>query len=324
MTDRALVAQFTALGTTAVVVVDDERHLGVARRAVEHEIEIVDAACSRFRDDSELIALNGAAAGGRSRRAVEVSPVLLEAVEVALDAARATDGAVDPTLGASMNALGYDRDFASVPPTGPALSFTIPRLARWQQVIVDRRQRTVSLPPDVQLDLGATAKAWCADRAAAAAAAATGAGVLIGLGGDLAIAGSPPPDGWVVRIAEDHRVDPETGDGPVVSLRDGGLATSGTANRRWQRGDTVVHHLLDPATGQPVPPFWRTVTVASSSCVAANTASTAAMVLRAAAPAWLDERRLPARLVHEDGDIVQVGGWPADAQPPDEEPAWSA
>jgi thiamine biosynthesis lipoprotein len=295
------------LGTTAVVLVADERQLGLAREHVEREIAAVDIACSRFREDSELTALN------RAGTAI-VSELMLEAITVALVAAHATDGLVDPTLGTSMQALGYDRDFASVPPTGPPLVFELPRRAAWQQVIVDRSRRTVALPPGVQLDLGATAKAWCADRAAAAAAGATGGGVLVSLGGDLGVVGTPPPEGWVVRVTDDHSADPEESDGPVVTLHDGGLATSGTANRHWCRGDDALHHVLDPQTGRPVPAYWRTATVAAASCLAANTASTAAMVLGPDAPDWLDHHGLPARLVRDHGEVVHVGSWPAELE----------
>ena len=163
VSDSPSVAQFAALGTTAVIVVDDPRHLAVAREQVEREIAVVDKACSRFRDDSELTALN-------ERNPRRVSPLLFEAITVALDAARATDGLVDPMLGSAMQTLGYDRNFASVPPDGPPLVFELPHHAPWEHVIMDRHNGTVTLPPNAQLDLGATAKAWCADRAAAAAA----------------------------------------------------------------------------------------------------------------------------------------------------------
>jgi thiamine biosynthesis lipoprotein len=75
---------------------------------------------------------------------------------------------------------------------------------------------------------------------------------------------------------------------------------------------TIVRpgHIIDPATGEPVESPWRTVTVAARSCVAANTASTAAIVLGDDAPRWLAARGLPARLVALDGGVVRVGGWP--------------
>jgi thiamine biosynthesis lipoprotein len=96
----------------------------------------------------------------------------------------------------------------------------------------------------------------------------------------------------------------------VVHVEHGGIATSSTAVRRWRAGGRENHHIIDPSTGEPVQSPWRTVTVAARSCLAANTASTAAIVMGERAPAWLAERGVAARLVAHDGDIVRTGGWP--------------
>lgn len=181
----------------------------------------------------------------------------------------------------------------------------------WERVELDAGAGTVRVPAGAELDLGATAKALAADRAAASAHAATGSAVLVSLGGDVAVAGPAPAGGWPLRIADDQAA-PLDGPGPVVSIAGGGLATSGTRVRRWRAGDAELHHLLDPRTGRPAVTPWRTVSVAAASCVEANTASTAAVVLGEEAPAWLDERRLPARLVREGGACVHVAGWPAE------------
>src|SRR5205823_1088321 len=105
-------------------------------------------------------------------------------------------------------------------------------VAGWRSIAFDAGTRTIRAPTGVELDLGATAKALAADRAASAAATATRAGVLVSLGGDVAVAGAPPPRGWPVRIADDHAA-PLDGSGPVVSVVAGGLASSGTQVRRW-------------------------------------------------------------------------------------------
>jgi thiamine biosynthesis lipoprotein len=298
---------FPALGTTAVVAAGDPSRLGVARRAVARELAAVDAACSRFRDDSELALVNAAAG-----RAVRVGPVLREALRAALAAAAATGGLVDPTLGRPLRLAGYDRSFrlvAARSPHGFEARFEPARGAGC--VELDEERSLVRVPAGVELDLGATAKALAADRAAAAARAAAGCGILVSLGGDLAIAGPAPAGGWAVRIADDHAA-PLDGPGPVVALAGGGLATSGTAVRRWRAGEAELHHVLDPRTGRPADTPWRTVAVAAASCLDANVASTAALLLGAAAPAWLEERRLPARLVPNAGEPVRVAGWPAE------------
>jgi thiamine biosynthesis lipoprotein len=136
-----------------------------------------------------------------------------------------------------------------------------------------------------------------------------GCGVLVGLGGDIAVAGTPPTAGWPVGIADDHGSAPDA----TVAIRGGGVATSSTAVRRWRSGNAVLHHVIDPRTGRPADTCWRTVTVAAATCLEANIASTAALVLGSDGPAWLAERALDARLVAVDGNVVTAGRWPADA-----------
>jgi FAD:protein FMN transferase len=167
------------------------------------------------------------------------------------------------------------------------------------------------VPRGVTLDLGATAKALAADRAAARAASAAGCGVLVGFGGDLAVAGPAPAGGWRVRVTDDHLAGPEA-PGQVVAITDGGLATSSLAVRRWRRGGRWLHHIMDPATGAPAGAYWRTVSVAAGSCLDANAATTAAMVKGRTAADWLSRSALPARLVRLDGSLLTVAGWPAD------------
>lgn len=308
------VQDWRVFGTGARLVVPAGDDIDAARSVIDADLAAVDLAASRFRDDSEISRLN--AAGGAT---TPVSPLFAELIGVALDAARDTAGAVDPTLGAALRQLGYDRTFRQVAPTGPALpapvTFTVRRQAGWQQVELDRAALTVRLPAGVQLDLGATAKAHAADRAAALAAAVTGGPVLLSLGGDIAVAGPAPADGWPVVIADDSNA-PTDSPGPVVVITTGGLATSSTTVRRWERGGEVVHHLLDPASCLPTRGPWRTVSVAATSCLAANVAATAAVVMGHRAIAWLSGQGLPARLVTEDGATTTTAGWPEETEIP--------
>ncbi len=312
MTAEPQLRRFRALGTTADVVVDTGPEgpaaADLALELVRAELAAVDAACSRFRDDSELCAVVAAAG-----RPTAVSPLLAEALAVALDAAEATDGLVDPTVAGALRAWGYDRDFRSVPPHLPALDVHLAAVPGWRSVQLDRELRTVTVPVGVELDLGATAKGWAADRAAAAAALAVARPVLVSLGGDLAVAGPPRPGGWDVRITDDHAAGPHA-DGPVVTIGSGALATSSTTVRRWHPGAAVAHHVIDPRTGAPAATCWRTVSVAAATCAGANAAATAALVLGVEGPAWLAARDLPARLVADDGTVVTVAGWPADEE----------
>ncbi|MFL5912668.1 MAG: FAD:protein FMN transferase, partial [Gaiellaceae bacterium] len=239
---------------------------------------------------------------------VRVGKLLLEAIEVALRAARGSGGLVDPTVGRAMDAIGYDRDFGEITADGPAPA-ALPA-AGFGCVRVDRAHSTVQLPRGVRLDLGATAKALAADRGAGRAAAlAPDLGGRLNLGGDIAMSGPAPDEGWPVGVADDHAAEHASA---TVALTGGGLATSSTTVRSWRRAGLPVHHIVDPATGLPAPVVWRTVSVAAVSCVDANTAATAAIVRGGDAPEWLEELGLPARLVAPDGAVVTVAAWPAE------------
>lgn len=326
---------FPALGTTAELVVTDPARLAPAVAVLRAELAAVDAACSRFRADSEISRLHAAAG-----RQVRVGPLLAEALSVAFRAARLTGGLVDPTVGAAVRDLGYDRDFALLAddrdasgtdgsltaeadgeraPAGSDAArsaegepdFAGAPAPGWHRVLFDPVHRLVVLPRGVRLDLGATAKALAADRAARRIHAAAGCGVLVNLGGDLRAAGPAPDGGWQVALADDHAEAVARPDTTVALHRDGALATSGTTRRRWRRHGRTVHHIVDPRTGDLPEACWRTVTVAAKSTVDANTASTAAIVLGAGAPDWLGRRHLPARLVGVGGEVVTTPGWPA-------------
>jgi thiamine biosynthesis lipoprotein len=291
-----------ALGTTVVVLASEPLELTAAAAAVHRALDEIDRACSRFREDSELCRLN--AAGGSPMR---VSRLFVRATRCALRAAALTDGDLDPTIGSSIRAAGYDRDFAAIRAGGPV---RFRRAGGWRCIELDDAHSTVRLPAGVELDYGATAKALAADIAAAAAGSDVQGGVLVSIGGDIATAGTPPADGWSVRVAEDHSSAVEE-TGQTVALRAGGLATSSTTVRRWKRGETELHHILDPASGRPARECWRTVSVAAGCCVDANIASTAAIVRGERAPGWLEGLGLPSRLVARDGTITLAAGWPA-------------
>ncbi|HEV2780353.1 MAG TPA: FAD:protein FMN transferase [Actinophytocola sp.] len=295
--------RFPTIGTTAHLLVTDQSRLDEAAELLRGFLTDLDVSCSRFRSDSALSEVNGQGEGSG------VDPVLYAAVRVALRAAEETGGLVDPTLGTSMIAIGYDRSFADVPPKSTRRVTPVRPRQAWREIVLDDATRSIKLPAGVRLDLGATAKAWAADVAARQIAERLGCGALVNLGGDLAIAGAAPAGGWGVRVTADHAV---SSGGQVVAVRSGGLATSSTTVRTWTRADQVLHHVLDPATGLPAKRIWRYVSVAATDCVTANTAATAAIVLGRRAPDWLAERDLAARLVAADGTVTTVAGWPHD------------
>jgi thiamine biosynthesis lipoprotein len=289
------------MGTLNTVVVEDPGALPEAMRIVEAEIRAIDEACSRFREESELSRLNARAGSGF----IAVSPLLEEAILSALGAAGMTGGLCDPTVGKAVAGAGYSVTFTAMVKDGPAADVSIAPVAGWTSIRHDPGRHAFALPSEVCLDLGASGKAWAADRAAAAVKDRLRVGVAVECGGDMAVSGPHPQGGWPVRVA----ADTGAAEFQDIAVYDGGLATSGTTSRRWRRGGVEMHHIIDPATGLPAQTPWAFVSVAAATCLEANAAATAALVMGDAAPAWLDRLRLPARLVDHGGSVRYAGGW---------------
>ena len=294
-----------AFGGSLRVVVTNAADLAVAKAAVDELVRSVDLAANRFRADSELSRLNA-----MPDRRVAISPLLSKLIAAALRGARLTGGAVDPTVGSAVKLAGYDADFAAVPADGRAIELIVKHIPGWQAIELDEAGRTIRVARGVDIDLGATAKALTADLAAAAALAKLrSGGVLVSLGGDISVAGEPPPEGWLIQASEDSGAPLRQGQ-ETISIRSGGIATSSTTVRKWTRGGVSLHHIIDPVKGQPVDSPWRTATVVAGTCLDANVASTAAIVMGESAIAWLEANQLPARLVDRTGSIHRLSGWP--------------
>jgi len=271
----------------------------VAERAellVRRLMDDVARSASRFRSDSDLSRVNHA--GGRL---IPVRRLTLELVDVALDAASRTAGACDPTVGRALAAVGYDVDIDELRNRAPSVVPQVGSPADWTAVRVDRELGRVGVPSALALDLGATAKAWTADRAAERLARSHGVPALVALGGDVAVS----DDGWSWPVLVSEH---EGGTGEVIPLERGGVATSSTTGRTWPTSVGTAHHLIDPRSGRPVAGCFRTATVLASSCAEANALSTAALVWGTEAPARLSG--YAARLVDDEGRAVTTDGWP--------------
>jgi thiamine biosynthesis lipoprotein len=297
-----LVSEWTTWGTYVHVALDDPAMLTPVTTLTRAVLEEVGRACSRFRADSDLVRANRTPG-----RWVTVDPLLAAAASVAVLAAELTDGLVTPCLGRTLVALGYDADLGVVRRRGssPVRRLPPPTPEAWREVGV--RSDEIRVPVGCALDLGATAKAWAADVVVATIVERLGCRVLVSLGGDLRVGGPEGPP-WPVVVIE------QRGDqtGQLVEVDRGGLATSTTTLRRWRGPDGETHHLIDPRTNAPVEGPLRTVTAAGGSCLAANIASTAALVLGEDALPWLESREVGARLVLDGGQVATTSTWPSE------------
>ncbi|HEY3561175.1 MAG TPA: FAD:protein FMN transferase [Kribbella sp.] len=291
---------WSAWSCTVRLTVDDPAVLGAACGELKALMDRVDKAASRFRRDSELAVVNS-----RAGTLVPVSRLLVDLVDVSLVAAQVSGGAVDPTVGSAVVAAGYDADIETVRrrfPQAPAEPMPVPG---WQDVRLNRKLALLGVPEDCALDLGATAKAWTADRAANVLSKRYGSAVLVEIGGDLRAAGTPQKP-WVITVAE------RAGEsGVLVSLAHGGLTTSTSTVRRWQTETGYGHHVIDPRTGRPAEGKYRTASVWAPTAVRANTFSTALVATGEGALGRLKLAGHPARLVDADGQVTELTGWPS-------------
>ena len=222
MTTTTAAVEWELWSTRARLVVTDPGVLSSARELVDSYLAQVDDAANRFRGDSEICRLVE-----RSGE-VTLSPTMAHLVAEALAAAELTDGDVDPTVGGALRRLGYDRDLRLVTGDAGPLRAVIRPVPGYRSLRLQGSR--LRLPAGVELDLGATAKAVAADRAAALVHGAFGTGVLVSLGGDIATAGPAPATGWQVHV-QDRDEDPWT----QVELPAGSaIATSSTVSRRWR------------------------------------------------------------------------------------------
>lgn len=288
--------RFPAMGTVVSVLVAGEVPVGTVG-AVRDLFAEWEAALSRFLPDSELSRVNRAAGSP-----TPVGSLLCTVVAAALDAAQATRGVFDPTLGRHMDAVGYDRPFRGpLRLVGGTIVADLP-VAGWRAVDLDVASATITIPSGTALDLGGIAKGMAVD-AAAALLADAGVGVgLVDAGGDMRVAADGGAD-WTIGI--------EAAPGHSVSLSGGAIATSATTKRQWVQNGIRRHHLIDPRTGMPARSGLRSVTVAASTCARAEVAAKVALVLGPQdGSAFLGRLGLKGLMTLSDGSVRGVCGWP--------------
>lgn len=294
--------RFEIWGLNGSLSTEHEAQMDEATKRLWYWLDAVDAACNRFHDDSELSRLNES-----HGETMTISPILELALEAALRAATVTGAMVDPTILPALLALGYDRDFdelahgdsivehAAVPSMGPS------------SIHLNLEAHTVMLDPPCRLDLGASAKALVVDLIADDVAES--GGVVVELGGDVAVRGEGPEGPWAIAVSDTLVLH---GREPRITLRHGGIATSSTASRTWRVGERTVNHIVDPRTGRCARGLYTTATVSASDCVLANSFATAALLWNEDASYHIAQAGWSARLVRRDGSLEFVGGWPDD------------
>lgn len=286
--------------TRLALVVRSQRpvHAAPLEAALIAEVDRLEQLASRFREDSEISAVNRSAGEW-----CDASWDFVEVLSASLDAAGATDGLVSPLLGAQVDHAGYRSWREGIAPAAAATAGAVPD---WRDIAIHPAgaHARVRIPDGAQLDLGAVAKGWLADRLAGLVEQICEVDVIADMGGDLSIRARTEP--WVVGVEPGPHGQPEN-----LAIERAGLATSGTARRQWRTPTgAMAHHIIDPRTGRPADVVWSSATVLAADATAANTAATAAIVLGADAPGWIADQGLDALLSGPVGQ-ERVGRWPA-------------
>jgi FAD:protein FMN transferase len=270
---------------------------------IEFFLRLLQRRLTRFDPGSDLSILNA-----DPKPHVMVSSTLAVAIEAGLWAARRSEGLVDPTLVRELEAIGYRRSRAEVPPApirdaleaAPKREIARPWAgSRWHEIAVDAKTRVVSRPPGVRIDTGGTGKGLAADLAADRLRGYST--FVVDAGGDLRLGGERPVD-RAVRI--EHPL--EDGLAHEFMLGVGAVATSGIRTRLWQRGDGFAHHLLDPSTGEPA---WTGVIQATSLGTSALEAETLAKMAFLSGPERAREILAShgGLIVRDDGAVELIG-----------------
>ena len=158
----------------------------------------------------------------------------------------------------------------------------------------------IRLPARTHLDPGGLGKGLAADVVVEELLADGARGALVNVGGDLRVAGEPPDsDEWRIRV--EHPTDREH-TVAMVALLGGGIATTSRVHKQWSIGDRVVHHVLDPSTGQPAERPWAAVTVVAGTGWRSEALSKLAFLDGA-----LDDHNAAALFVDEDGVARAIG-----------------
>jgi len=290
--------RFQAMASPCEVLVEDlgradaSRLIGLAHAEalrIEHKF-------SRYRDDSVVARLH--AARGRP---VQVDDETARLLDFAAQCHAASGGRFDVTSGVLRRAWRFDGGDAL---PAPALVERLRRSIGWQHVRWDRPWLT--LPEDMEIDLGGIGKEYAVDRVLALLQAETAAPLLVNFGGDLAVSG-PRHDGsaWAVGIEDPARGLPPQADAAVLppagvlAVAAGALATSGDARRFLLKDGIRYGHILDPRTGWPVRGAPRSVTVAAPTCTEAGVLATMAMLQGPGARRWLAMQGSPNWIVDE-------------------------
>lgn len=279
--------RFSALGSPCEIKVQgaERRELALLGKLAEEEVARIERKYSRYRPDSLLSKINGAAG-----RPVPIDSETYGLLHYADQCWRLSEGLFDITSGVLRRIWTFDG--SDRVPALAAVEAILP-LVGWDKV--EFMPDSVRLRPGMELDFGGLGKEYAVDRVALMLASRTDSPVLVNFGGDLRVSG-PRRDGEPWRIAIEAVRDGDEKPA-MLELRGGALTTSGDARRFLLRDGIRYSHILDPQTGWPVRNPPHSVTIAAATCLEAGIMSTLAMLQGEGAEAFLERERIASWVI---------------------------
>ena len=281
------------------------------QRIIGQALETVDSQMSTWRADSDLSRFNQASPG----EWVTLPSPLFEVLHCALQVARESHGAFDPTAGPLVNLWGFGPGgrFREANHAAPAQEEIEAALARcgWQRVQLDMTGKAAQQAGGVYLDLSGIAKGYAVDLVAKVLHHAGYAKSLVEIGGELRGTGVKPnaQPWWVALETPRYPESLEMSALPYdvetrVALHELSIATSGNYRRSFRKGDQLLAHTIDPRTGYPADHALASVTVLHQECMLADAYSTALTVLGAdAGLAYANDHGIAANFI----SLTEVG-----------------
>ncbi len=300
--ERIEVLRGPTMGTSwcAKLVAPSDRPLAPIQEGIEHCLDRVVAQMSTWEPHSDVTRFNRASAGSWQALPDECFSVLTHAIDVARD----TAGAYDPTVGPLVDLWGFGP--ARRPAARPSRAAIASARARigWDRLTLDAERRRVCQPGGADLDFSAIAKGFAVDLIARFLREAGIDNHLVEIGGELRGHGTKP-DGtpWWVALEHPPRSpeDPVTALDVVVALHELSVATSGDYRRAFEAEGRRYSHTIDPRTGWPVAHRLASVTVLHEACMIADALATALMVLGpAAGRAYADRHGIAALFIERE------------------------
>ncbi len=265
----------------------------------EQEIQRLENEWSVTDEDSEIYKVNHS--GGET---VTLSDDTAQIVQFALDMAKETEGALEPTIYPVLTAWGFTTEENRIP--GSEELQNLLEQVGYEKVELDGNQ--IQLQPGMELDLGAVGKGYAGDLAAQLLREDGISSALLNIGGNIQAVGSRP-DGtdWRLGIRSPYG----EGELGVLEISDCAVVTSGNYERYFVGEDGRTYgHIIDPETGYPADNGLASVTILAEEGKKGDALSTSMFVkgLEGALNYWRDHPDFDMIAVTEDGEIYLTEG----------------